>query len=79
VRRPPVDHDIRPVPTTARRRWQATRRPAECALGHDLLGLALVRHEYLDAGPWTAGDARVTPRVPDWMRLPEEAATLPRA
>jgi hypothetical protein len=46
----------------------------EMRSGRDGLGLALVRLEYLDAGALAAGDARVTPRVPAWMRLPEGAA-----
>ena len=39
------------------------------------LGLALVRLKYLDDGdapPLKAGDATVSPRKPDWMRLPEK-------
>ncbi|HZT19599.1 MAG TPA: folate-binding protein [Dongiaceae bacterium] len=34
------------------------------------LGLALVRLEALGNGPLTAAGARLTPRKPDWMRLP---------
>jgi folate-binding protein YgfZ len=35
----------------------------------DGLGLALLRLEYLDAAPFTAGAARVTPRKPDWAKF----------
>ncbi|MGF1626645.1 MAG: YgfZ/GcvT domain-containing protein, partial [Alphaproteobacteria bacterium] len=36
-------------------------------------GLALLRLEALD-GPLTAGDARLRPQVPDWVRLPATSA-----
>ena len=32
----------------------------------DGLGLALLRLEFLDAAPFTAGEAQLTPRKPDW-------------
>ncbi len=35
------------------------------------LGLAMIRLEALGQGPLTAGAARLTPRKPDWARLPE--------
>ena len=35
-------------------------------------GLALLRLEWLDKGPLTAGAARLTPQPPPWMKLPEE-------
>jgi folate-binding protein YgfZ len=38
--------------------------------GRDGLGLALLRLEALD-GPLTCGAARLSPRLPDWFRLPE--------
>lgn len=40
-------------------------------------GLALLRLDALDAanGSLTAGDARLLPRIPGWMRLPEKNAT----
>jgi len=40
-------------------------------------GLALLRLDALDAaeGSLTAGDARLVPQVPGWMRLPEKSAT----
>jgi folate-binding protein YgfZ len=37
------------------------------------LGLALLRLDSLDR-PLACGDARLTPRIPAWMRLPERAA-----
>jgi folate-binding protein YgfZ len=40
-------------------------------------GLALLRLDALNAanGALTAGDARLIPRLPDWMRRPEKSAT----
>jgi folate-binding Fe-S cluster repair protein YgfZ len=38
-------------------------------------GLALLRLEALDGGVLTAGEARLTPRLPAWMRLPEKDRT----
>ena len=38
--------------------------------GRDVLGLAVLRLEAL-RGDLTCGDARLTPHIPDWMRLPE--------
>jgi folate-binding protein YgfZ len=35
----------------------------------DGLGLALLRLEFLDQAPFAAGDARVTPRKPDWAKF----------
>jgi folate-binding protein YgfZ len=40
--------------------------------GRDRLGLALLRLDMLHAS-LTCGDARLTPRVPAWMHLPEKA------
>ena len=37
------------------------------------LGLALLRIDSL-AGPLACADARLEPRIPAWMRLPEPAA-----
>ena len=41
--------------------------------GRDALGMALLRAEALSGGPLACGEARLTPRVPDWMRLAEPA------
>jgi folate-binding Fe-S cluster repair protein YgfZ len=41
--------------------------------GRDTLGLAVLRLEAL-AGELVCGEARLTPRIPDWMRLPEAVA-----
>ena len=38
--------------------------------GRDGMGLAVLRLDALDAA-LACGEARLTPRVPDWMRLPE--------
>ncbi|HLB98230.1 MAG TPA: folate-binding protein, partial [Acetobacteraceae bacterium] len=38
--------------------------------GRDALGLAVLRLEAL-TGDLTCAEARLTPRIPDWMRLPE--------
>jgi len=40
--------------------------------GRDGMGLAILRLDALDAA-LTCGGAEVTPRLPDWMRLPEPA------
>jgi glutamine synthetase adenylyltransferase len=37
-------------------------------------GLALLRLEWLDKGALAAGEARLTPQPPPWMKLPEEKA-----
>ena len=39
--------------------------------GRDALGMALLRLEALSGGPLACGEARLTPRVPGWMRLSE--------
>jgi folate-binding protein YgfZ len=39
--------------------------------GRDRLGMALLRLEALEDRDLACGDARLTPRVPAWMRLPE--------
>jgi len=39
--------------------------------GRDALGMAVLRVEGLSGGPLACGEARLTPRVPGWMRLPE--------
>ena len=44
----------------------------EMRSGRDGLGLALLRLDALD-GPLACGTARLTPRIPVWMRLPERA------
>jgi folate-binding protein YgfZ len=41
--------------------------------GREALGMAVLRVEALGAGPLACGEARLTPRVPAWMRLPEPA------
>jgi folate-binding protein YgfZ len=42
--------------------------------GRDGQGLALLRLDALDRAPFHSGDARVTPRIPAWMRLPPREA-----
>ncbi len=42
--------------------------------GRDGLGLALLRLEALNGGTLDCGEARLVPRVPEWMRLPASAA-----
>jgi folate-binding protein YgfZ len=37
-------------------------------------GLALLRLEWLDKGALAAGEARLTPQPPAWMKMPEEKA-----
>ena len=44
----------------------------EMRSGRDALGLALLRLDALE-GPLACGAARLTPRIPGWMRLPERA------
>jgi hypothetical protein len=39
--------------------------------GRGSQGLALLRLEALAAGHLAAGEARLAPRIPSWMRLPE--------
>jgi folate-binding protein YgfZ len=41
--------------------------------GRDALGLALLRLEAL-SGSLVCGEARLSPRIPDWMQLPKTAA-----
>jgi folate-binding Fe-S cluster repair protein YgfZ len=40
----------------------------------DGIGLAVLRLEALSADVLDCGEATLTPRIPDWMRLPETAA-----
>jgi folate-binding protein YgfZ len=40
----------------------------------DGIGLAVLRLEALKAGGLDCGGATLTPRIPDWMRLPEQVA-----
>ncbi len=42
--------------------------------GRDGLGLAVLRLEALSRGGLVCGAATLTPRIPDWMRLPEGVA-----
>ena len=49
------------------------REVGEMRSGRDALGLALLRLEALEAGPLDCGEARLVPRVPGWMRLPQTA------
>jgi hypothetical protein len=42
--------------------------------GRDQAGLASLRLDAL-AGPLRCGETILTPRIPDWMRLPETAPT----
>ena len=42
--------------------------------GRDGLGLAVLRLEALSSGLLACGEATLTPRIPDWMRLPETVA-----
>jgi folate-binding protein YgfZ len=39
--------------------------------GRDGIGLAVLRLDAIGAGTLRCGDAELTPRVPDWMRLPQ--------
>ena len=41
--------------------------------GRDTVGLAVLRLDALD-GPLACGDASLTPRIPEWMRLPAVAS-----
>jgi len=38
--------------------------------GHGAMGLAVLRLDALSFGPFMCGEARLTPRVPAWMKLP---------
>jgi hypothetical protein len=60
-----------PLPAPGTPLMAGDKEAGEMRSGRDVLGLALVRLEYLDSGPLIAGASRVTPRVPEWMRLPE--------
>lgn len=42
----------------------------EMRSGRDDAGLALLRIEALERGPFRCGDAALAPRIPAWMRLP---------
>jgi folate-binding protein YgfZ len=42
--------------------------------GRDGMGLAVLRLEALSSGGLACGEATLTPRIPDWMRLPEKVA-----
>jgi folate-binding Fe-S cluster repair protein YgfZ len=45
----------------------------EMRSGRDGLGLALLRMPVEEGEALTCGEARLLPRVPTWMRLPEKA------
>lgn len=47
----------------------------EMRSGREGRGLALLRLDALDRAPFRAGEAMLTPRLPDWMRLPAREAT----
>jgi hypothetical protein len=65
-----------PLPGPGTPVMRGDREAGEMRSVADGLGLALLRLEYLDGGPLTAGGSRVTPQTPAWMRLPspEDAA-----
>ena len=42
----------------------------EMRSGRDGLGLAMLRLEALERGPFRCGDALLVPRILPWMRLP---------
>lgn len=42
----------------------------ELRSGRDARALALLRIDALDRAPFSAGEARLTPRIPAWMQLP---------
>ncbi len=53
---------------------RAGREVGTMRSGRDDLGMALLRLEVLAGDPLACGTARLVPRVPDWMRLPQPAA-----
>jgi folate-binding protein YgfZ len=63
-----------PAPLTAvvdaEGREVGTLRSGDAAAGY---ALALLKLASLEHGPFTAGEATLTPILPDWMRLPESA------
>jgi folate-binding protein YgfZ len=60
-----------PLPAPGTPLMLGDKEAGEMRSGRDGLGLALLRLEYLDSGPLVAGDSRVTPRMPGWMRRPD--------
>lgn len=60
-----------PLPAPGTPLMLGEKEAGEMRSGREGLGLALLRLEYLDAGPLVAGDSRVTPLVPGWMQQPD--------
>jgi folate-binding protein YgfZ len=58
-----------PLPAPGTVIMAGDREAGEMRSGRDALGLALLRLDALDAGPLTAGTAKLTPRKPDWAKL----------
>ncbi|WP_404326526.1 CAF17-like 4Fe-4S cluster assembly/insertion protein YgfZ [Aerophototrophica crusticola] len=61
-----------PLPPPGTLVMAGEREAGEVRSGADGLALALVRLDALEAD-LTAGEARLVPQVPEWVRLPEKA------
>ncbi len=69
----PVDVDG-PLPSSGTPVYRDATEVGTMRSGCDNRGLAVLRLDALHAA-LTCGDARLTPRVPTWLRLPEKADT----
>jgi len=69
----PVDIDG-PLPVSGTPVYRDTTEVGTMRSGCDNLGLAVLRLDALKAA-LTCGDARLTPRIPAWLRLPQDAET----
>jgi tRNA-modifying protein YgfZ len=70
----PVDVDG-PLPTSGTPVYRNEIEVGTMRSGCDSLGLAVLRLDALNAA-LTCGDARLTPRIPAWLRLPDRADTI---
>ncbi len=57
-----------PLPTPGTPVMAGDKEAGEMRSGSDGFGLALLRLEHLDAGPLSAGNSRIIPRRPAWMK-----------
>jgi hypothetical protein len=58
-----------PLPAPGTPVLAGDKEAGEMRSGADGFGLALLRLEHLDVGPLSAGNSRITPRRPAWMKL----------
>ncbi len=63
-----------PLPAPGTPVWRDGQEVGQLRSGHGAAALAMLRLDALEAGPLACGEARLTPHVPAWMRLPQAAS-----